>query len=697
MSNNNANNYIPTRLTTSATSNLYHQHYSPNDTPRTRAMKVWNATSNAAQQQHNFNNNNNQQNTNTRSSPPYPLAMSSSQPATATTTTTTSSNLSSSSVSSTIPITPMNTPVTPKRPNNNNNNNNNNLDPSHTFITNNPSSRLSDAVEPLSLEASITSSSDPYHQINDNNNNNNHPLNSFVTPMLTDFYQITMAYAYWKGGRHNDNAVFELFFRKSPFNGEFTIFAGLSEAIKFVQSYRFTPEQVAFLKKKLPPTVEDEFFEYLLTLDCSQVTIHAMAEGTVVFPRTPLMKIEGPLCICQLLETTLLNLTNFPSLICTNAARMRMAAGEDKVLLEFGLRRAQGPDGAMSASRYSYVGGFDATSNVEAAQLFGIDVRGTHAHAFVSAFEGPENLKTRVLGSCEDFWSLVMEKRTRLRYLSSNIGELAAFVAYAQAFPNAFLALVDTYDTLKSGVPNFIAVALALTEVGFKPLGIRLDSGDLAYLSTQSRELFLDAAKEFNVDLSHLQILASNDINESVLNALDDQGHSIDAFGIGTNLVTCQAQPALGMVYKLVEINGRPTIKLSQDLSKVTIPGSKKVYRLIGSEGVAICDVMVSSLEPPPVVGKRLLCRHPYIERKRANVTPSYVISLLEPVWIKGVAAPMPTLPEIRQFVKDQLQLIRPDHKRFLNPTEYKVSITNELFNFMHEMWLSVVAVPDLS
>ena len=352
----------------------------------------------------------------------------------------------------------------------------------------------------------------------------------------------------------------------------------------------------------------------------------------------------------------------------------------------------------MSASRYSYMGGFDGTSNVAAAKEFDIELRGTHAHAFVSAFSGPEDLQSRSLGSCEDFWELVYEKRNILKYTSTNIGELAAFVAYAQAFPNGSLALVDTYDTLKSGVPNFLCVTLALNDLGYKALGIRLDSGDLAYLSLKSREMFAEAAKMFNVDLSHLQIVASNDINESVLLSLDEQGHSIDSFGIGTNLVTCQSQPALGMVYKLVEINGKPAIKLSNELSKVTIPGKKNAFRLIGTEGVALCDVMVGSNEAPPQVGKRLMCRHPYIERKRAFVTPSFVMELLRPVWIGSEkrVAPTPTLGQVREFVKDQLKLIRSDHKRSLNPTEYKVSLTNDLFNFMHELWLEKCSIADL-
>jgi nicotinate phosphoribosyltransferase len=229
------------------------------------------------------------------------------------------------------------------------------------------------------------------------------PFNALVTPMLTDFYQITMVYAYWKGGRHEDPAVFEAFFRKNPFNGEFTIFAGLSEVLRLVESFRFTEQDMQYIRSKLVDA-EDAFFDYLAAMDCSQLTICACPEGSVVFPRTPLVRVEGPLAVAQILETTILNLVNFPSLICTNAVRMRQAAGEDKVLLEFGLRRAQGPDGAMSASRYSYMGGFDGSSNVAAGMAFDIQLRGTHAHAFVSAYQGPESLSDFGLGTCENFW-----------------------------------------------------------------------------------------------------------------------------------------------------------------------------------------------------------------------------------------------------------------------------------------------------
>ena len=295
-----------------------------------------------------------------------------------------------------------------------------------------------------------------------------------------------------------------------------------------------------------------------------------------------------------------------------------------------------------------------------------------------------------------------------------------------QAFPDGFLALVDTYDTLQSGVPNFICVALALRECGYAAAGVRLDSGDLAYLSKETRRLFLETDARYGSELAKCNIVASNDINESVLHALNDQSHCIDTFGIGTNLVTCQAQPALGMVYKLVEIKGEPRIKLSQDASKITIPGRKEAYRLIGAEGVPILDLVIRVGEMRPEARKRTLCRHPFEEKLRAYVTPSHVIPLLRLVW-KGKRARLdgyvegeedgaaaaaaaagaerphnmrvvfPPLAELRAFVAAQLALVREDHLRPLNPTPYKVSVSTELYHYIHEMWMKEIPVSELS
>lgn len=525
------------------------------------------------------------------------------------------------------------------------------------------------------------------------------PTNPLVSPLLTDLYQITMAYAYWQSGRQDETASFDLFFRKNPFHGEFTLFAGLEEVLRFLQSFRFSESDLRFIKETV--AVDGGFIDWLRAADCSRVKVWAVPEGSVVFPRVPLLRVEGPLGIAQLLETTLLNLVNFPSLIATNAARMRLAAGKDKLLMEFGLRRAQGPDGAVSASKYSYMGGFDATSNVLAGKLTGIPVKGTHAHAYVQSYASLDDLKVRKLGACEDFPRAVLEVREALGFQGSNDGELAAFISYAMAFPDGFLALVDTYDTLSSGTPNAICVACALLDLGHKPVGVRLDSGDLAYFSKQVRDMLRQcAATVGKPELGELTIVASNDVNETVLLSLRNEGHEIDAFGIGTHLVTCQAQPALGCVYKLVEISGRPRIKLSQELTKVSLPGAKRTFRLFGRGGHPLVDLMMLAGEPEPQVGARVLCRHPFEAAKRCYVTPAKVELLQRLVWNGEEGVPEDhsiSLEEIRRHTMDQLEILREDHLREVNPTPYKVSVSSSLYEFVHNLWQSEAPITELS
>jgi nicotinate phosphoribosyltransferase len=566
-----------------------------------------------------------------------------------------------------------------------------------------------------------------------------------------------MVYAYWKSGHHDDHAVFDMFFRKNPFAGEYTVFAGMEECVRFIQTFAFDAESIAFLKTILP-AAEAGFFDFLAALDTSRVIVHSLPEGTVVFPRVPCLRVEGPLAICQLLETTLLNLTNFASLMATNACRFRQAAGPDVGLVEFGLRRAQGPDGALSASRYAYVGGFDATSNLSAAMLHGIEARGTHAHSFVSAFTSFADLRERELDGV-DMVKTSLAHREAMGFDSASDSELAAFIAYALAFPDGFLALVDTYDTLQSGVPNFLSVAAALQDAGHTPKGIRLDSGDLAYLSKEARAMFREAETKLagSYSFAKCMIMASNDINEAVLHSLNDQGHELDALGVGTHLVTCQRQPALGMVYKLVEIEGKPRIKISQDISKVTIPGAKNAFRLIGKDNVPILDLLVPDSESPPAPGRRLLCHHPFEDKRRVYVTATKVIRLLNRVWVgagaegfaaaaaeradaasaaaaaggaattaAAAAASAAAVPsgdvastpaaskrlsgaslgmrsrfasptETRAYVKAQIALLRTDHVRPLNPTPYKVSVTAGLFHYIHELWGREVPVTELS
>ncbi|XP_047529168.1 nicotinate phosphoribosyltransferase isoform X1 [Vanessa atalanta] len=584
--------------------------------------------------------------------------------------------------------------------------------------------------------------------------------NGIVQPLLTDLYQITMAYAYWKSGKVNDTAVFDLFFRTNPFQGEFTIFAGLEECLKFLENFHYSDSDIEYLKQTLPATIEHEFYDYLKDLTCKDIKLSAIEEGSVVFPRVPLLRVEGPLIIAQLLETTLLTLVNFASLMATNAARYRMVAGKHVSLLEFGLRRAQGPDGGLSASKYAYVGGFDGTSNVLAGKMFNIPVKGTHAHSFVTSFSTLGDIHSGTLRHADtetqcDFLKMVLECRKRVSEIldvspeEASDGELAALVSYAQAFPAGFLALVDTYDvkryniqglasrhgqrtnghsgynsncgsngrsirslsairsargystferTLRSGLLNFCAVAIALNTCGYRAVGIRIDSGDLAYLSVLARETFNQVAKELDLPwFAKLTIVASNDINEETILSLHEQGHSIDCFGIGTHLVTCQRQPALGCVYKLVEINGQPRIKLSQDVGKVTIPGHKEAYRLFGADGHALIDLLQRSTEPAPEVGQKVLCRHPFQESKRAYVIPSKVEHLYKVYWNAGKICTFPKpLVEVRERVQTSLRTLRQDIKRNLNPTPYKVAVSDNLYNFIHDLWLQNAPIGEL-
>ena len=580
------------------------------------------------------------------------------------------------------------------------------------------------------------------------------PTNSLVTPLLTDLYQLTMAYAYWKSDRHADPAVFELFFRKNPFGGEYTVFAGLDEVIKFLANFRFSASDLDYLRS-CPALAHCEaafFDEYLANLSCADVRVMALREGSLCFPRVPMLIVEGPLGITQLVETTLLCLVNYPSLIATNAARMVVAArgtgkhdevaglsegglsgsvraGRAEVaaallataklpkLVEFGLRRAQGPDGGFSASKYAYVGGFDGTSNVQAGKWLDVPIAGTHAHSFVQAHSSLEEARGMTLDSKDgtqvgiDLLEAVLKYRNDVLgdpWTSTNDSELAAFISYACSFPDKFLCLIDTYDTLRSGLRNFILVSLVLDDLGYVPTGVRLDSGDLAFLSMECERTFLDLADELDRDfLRDIDIVASNDINENVLHSLNKQGHRITVFGIGTNLVTCQAQPALGCVYKLVELNGKPRIKLSQDLVKVLIPGRKMAYRLYGEKGWPLLDVMVGvgdggtrEGDPVPTEGQRMLCRHPFVEQKRVAVTAKRVERLHHVVFDGrngGAIGPQSTLAEAKQYVAEQLKAMRPDILRHVNPAEYKVSVSDGLFKFLHHLWQTETPVVELA
>ena len=363
--------------------------------------------------------------------------------------------------------------------------------------------------------------------------------------LLTDLYQLTMAYGYWKTGWHEKEAVFNLSFRKNPFNGGFSVACGLATVIDFLTQYVFQSEDIDYLKSLTgydgSPLFQTDFLKYLRELKLVY-DVDSFPEGVVVFPHEPLVRVQGPIIQCQLLETALLNIINFQSLIATKAARVCLAAGGDPVL-EFGLRRAQGSDGGLTASRAAYIGGCAATSNILAGKYFGIPVRGTHAHSWIMAFEN----------------------------------EQEAFRNYVAAMPNNCVFLVDTFDTVE-GIKHAVGVGSLLRETGHELVGIRLDSGDLDCLSRQARRI-LD-----NEGFSKTIIMASNDLDEHSIDALKQREAPIGVWGVGTKLVTADGGPALGGVYKLTAIRsssgaGEYRVKLSEQTSKITIPGILQVRR----------------------------------------------------------------------------------------------------------------------
>jgi len=457
--------------------------------------------------------------------------------------------------------------------------------------------------------------------------------------LLTDLYQLTMAYGYWKSGKAEQEAVFELFFRKAPFQSGFTLAAGLAPAIDFLKGFQFTEDDAAFLQSLRGndgrPLFEEGFLDYLkgLRFTCD---VHAIPEGTVVFPHEPLLRVQGPVLQCQLVETALLNLMNFQSLVATKAARICLAAQGEPVL-EFGLRRAQGVDGALAASRSAYIGGCAATSNVLAGKLHGIPVRGTHAHSWVMSFDD----------------------------------EREAFLAYAEAMPNNCVFLVDTYDTLE-GVRHAAETGRWLRERGHEMVGIRLDSGDLAWLSIEARKILDEAGFPKAV------IVASNDLDEHIIGSLKDQGAKINVWGVGTKLVTAYDQPALGGVYKLGAIrdtNGRWNykVKLSEQAAKVSNPGIHQVRRFRTETGFiadGIYDVELGAPEPFTVVD-------PLDATRRKHLPPGTACEdLLVPVFQKGRQVYQgPALTDIRQRAQAQLAMFHSGVKRFVNPHQYPVGL----------------------
>ncbi len=451
----------------------------------------------------------------------------------------------------------------------------------------------------------------------------------------TDKYQINMAQAYWKDNIHQRKAVFEVYFRKIPFQNGYAVFAGLERVIQYLSEFRFTESDLAYLREE---GYGEDYLAYLKNITFTG-TVLSMKEGELVFANEPILRVEAPLAEAQLIETAVLNIVNFQTLIATKASRIKQVIGEG-TSMEFGTRRAQEMDAAIWGARAAYLAGFEATSNVRAGKLFGIPTVGTHAHAMVQAYRD----------------------------------EYTAFRKYAECHQDCVF-LVDTYDTLKSGVPTAIKVAKEFGDrINFK--GIRLDSGDLAYLSKEARRM-LD-----EVGFPEAKIYATNDLDELTIMNLKAQGARIDVWGVGTKLITAYDQPALGAVYKLISIEDEhgemvDTIKISSNPEKISTPGRKRVFRIINkANGKSEGDYIALEHEEPQDED-RLKMFHPVHTHIAKFVTNFEARELHQIIFADGKQVyRLPSLQEIRQFAAENLNVLWDEYKRLLNPAEYPVDLS---------------------
>lgn len=456
--------------------------------------------------------------------------------------------------------------------------------------------------------------------------------------LMTDLYQLTMMNGYYLDGTYDKEAVFDMFFRYKP-ELNYAIFAGLQQAIDYIKNLHFDDDDIEYLESL--NIFDKGFLEYLRTFRFTG-DIYSAVEGEVVFPSEPIMIVKAPLIQAQLIETALLNIVGHQTLIATKASRITDAA-DGKSVVEFGLRRAQGPDAGIYGSRASIIGGCTGTSNVLAAKQFGIPVKGTHAHSWVMSF------------------------RT----------ELEAFERFAELFPDNCLLLVDTYDTLKSGVPNAIKVFEKLRASGHKPVGIRLDSGDLAYLSKMARAMLDEAGFQDAI------IFASGDISEEVLTALKVQGAKIDVYGVGTKLITSEKTPSLGGVYKLarIEIDGNyyDRMKISSSLEKITNPGFKRVVRLYDKKnGMAVGDVIALKDEELP---RPITLRHETELWKNFTLDDYDDRDVLVDIFRDGKCVyESPSLAEMAAYAKEQKNKLWEEYKRLLNPNFYRVNLSKGVY-----------------
>jgi nicotinate phosphoribosyltransferase len=466
------------------------------------------------------------------------------------------------------------------------------------------------------------------------------PDRSFTpSALLTDFYELTMMQGYFLK-RYNPNTVFELFFRREPFGGGFTVVAGLQPLLEAITALRFSPEDLAFLEAQ--GTFRREFLDYLEGFRFSGA-VYAMVEGTIAFPNEPLLRVHAPLIEAQLIESLALCIVNFQTLVATKAARIWLASQEGTVL-EFGLRRAHGINGALAASRAAFIGGASATSNALAGKVFDIPVKGTMAHSWIMAFES----------------------------------ELSAFEKYAEVYPDGCMLLIDTYDTLKSGLENAVVVGKRLKAGGHGGFGVRLDSGDLEYLSKKVRQRLDEEG------LTDALIAASNELDEEIIHQLITQKAPIDIWGVGTHLVTAKGDPALTGVYKLAakEVGGRiqPTIKISNNPDKISDPGIKQVHRFYNGSGSPVADLLTLDQEKLAPGGAHRFF-HPRYPYSYTDVTDYVRIEpLLAPQMIEGrIVVEFPTLRKLQERARANLRGLDATYRRILNPHLYKVSLSQAL------------------
>lgn len=454
--------------------------------------------------------------------------------------------------------------------------------------------------------------------------------------LYLDYYELTMAQGYFLTGRENLQANFDYFFRNNPFNSGYTIFAGLQDLFELISEFTYNNEAIDFLHKH---GFKHEFLDYLLDFKFTG-NIYSVQEGEIVFPYEPIIRVEGNIIETQLIESILLNIINFQSLIATKARRLRYSAGKRK-LADFGLRRAQG-FAALFASRAAIIGGVDNTSNVYSAFIYDLIPTGTQAHSWIQSFDD----------------------------------ELAAFRKFAELYPHNCVLLVDTYDTLKSGVPNAIIIAKEMEQKGYKLSAIRLDSGDLAYLSKKARKMLDDAG------LNYIKIIASNQLDEYLIKSLIEQAAPIDAFGVGTNLITGQKDAALDGVYKISTIDHKPTIKLSEDVSKITLPGIKKIYRYFNGENKFYADCI--ALENEIDIEVML---HPHDIYKKCKLKDLHNESLTAQVFKNGVPSiKFKPIKEIAEYSEYRFSLLPDEHKRFEFPHIYKVGLSPNLKQLRDEL-----------